>query len=100
MRQAGRRGSAVHKDRLDCTELTVKDDGVENFWVRTSTKTNGTNIVRVYKRSLCQQVNNYVLLGKELREITTLSLWAISTDISWDDHTVGTERVKENPETL
>lgn len=46
------------RDRLDYTALAVKDDVVENFWVRASTK---TNIVRVYQRSLCQQGNNNVL---------------------------------------
>lgn len=105
MGQAGRRGSAVHRDRLSYSELTVKDEVVENSWVRTSTKTNETNIGRVYQRSLCQQGNNNVLLEKELREITTLVIPVLMgnfhfTDISSDNHTVGTERVKENPETL
>lgn len=37
--QARRRGVLYIRDRLGCTTLTVKNDVVENFWVRTSTKT-------------------------------------------------------------
>lgn len=39
------------RDRLGYTALTVKGDVVENFWVRTSTETNETNIVRVLPKT-------------------------------------------------
>lgn len=48
------------RDGLDYTALAV-NGVVENFVVRTSTKTNERNVVRVYHRSLCQQGSNNVL---------------------------------------
>lgn len=45
-------GVLYRRDRLDYTALAVKDDMAENFRVRTGTKTNETNIVRVYQSSL------------------------------------------------
>lgn len=40
-------GVLYMRDSLDYTALAVKDDMAENFRVRTGTKTNETNIVRV-----------------------------------------------------
>lgn len=48
----GEGGVLYRRDSLDYTALAVKDDAVENFRVRTGTKTNETNIVRVYQSSL------------------------------------------------
>lgn len=44
------------KEGLDCTTLAVRDDVVKSLWVKTSGKSNKTDVVGVYLDCLASMV--------------------------------------------